>query len=159
MTFIVLIVSQTNESRTMTESIEAEKIAEEILKELHPWIKEWDYHYMQGRISYVASVVQRLIDAKDTEIKWFQRIVDLNNEKIEQQRQTIENQTSGAYAEIERLKEERSVNSDRVLALEVRLARIAERKEPANDLIAVQKTEIVRLKKQIAEATKEGEGE
>lgn len=49
----------------MTEVSEAAKVAEEILEELHPWIKEWDYHYLQGRISYVASVIQRLLDERD----------------------------------------------------------------------------------------------
>ncbi len=64
----------------MAEASEAEKVAEEILEELHPWIKEWDYHYLQGRIYYVASVIQRLLDERDAEIERLQQQLALFTE-------------------------------------------------------------------------------
>lgn len=67
----------------MTEPSEAAKVAEEILEELHPWIKEWDYHYLQGRIPYVASVIQRLLDKRNAEIERMKQRLDLAEAAIQ----------------------------------------------------------------------------
>lgn len=137
----------------MTELSEAAKAAAEIFPSVSDERRLECQADLRARRKIAERIIQRLLDENAENERLKNTIFDLEESK-EVLLASFE-LLKIATAKIERLKQQCDVNEDKVNLLEARLVKLADRRNPANDLIAVQKKKIEQLERQLAVFEKE----